>query len=47
MHSDALRCTAYTTILKPINLDDVINMLDQITNQQASNRLKKNIQDKE
>ena len=44
---EAVRRTAYTIIQKPLELDHVIEMLDRITNQQASNRLRKPSQDKQ
>jgi DNA-binding NtrC family response regulator len=38
---EAVRRTAYTIIQKPLDLDYVLEMLDRITNQQVSNRLRK------
>jgi DNA-binding NtrC family response regulator len=38
---EAVKRTAYTIIQKPIDLDHILAMLDRITNQRASNRLRK------
>ncbi|MEO2024720.1 MAG: response regulator [Fuerstiella sp.] len=42
---EAVRRTAYTIVQKPLDLDNVIGMLDRITNQRVSNRLRKPDQD--
>ncbi|MEO2018192.1 MAG: response regulator [Fuerstiella sp.] len=45
--SEAVRYTTYSSLQKPLDLDHVIEVLDRNTNQQASNRLRKPVQDTE